>query len=458
MRSFSTADHHGLINSTATDMYYAQKLDLPGDLRGFTQPGLMWDALQEDAKVLNISPEVHLSQIKSSAEKFLREDGVYNREELLGTLHEALSDEGTFTLLLGGKSVGKSMVLRSVNEQYTKADKGPMVVQIDARRTGPDLAVGIVSAIQALDHAPGWRGVLSEFHNSGAATVFSRLAGVAVKYGGGIPGVDKVIEALFKFYVQQMTPEKAIENFVAVAAARGRFPCLFVDEANLAFAVGNKEDNKRILELLVMLTKQSKQLNVLFASSEHAYPFRLQQDLGFNLSNLTRTVFAGEVHPVSMRELLVKHWGMGEGLAGHCLAAYGGHVLLTSNAISELSLRKEQFAAENMVPVGLYGCIMQCFMAEAGYPGMKDLMRKIAVHGWVSIDDHLDPRAEILSKNNVAGVVDNASLVVGLPRSVWGDGANYGLIPASQQVRLMIAKVLSREDKKHGRTLLKSVI
>ena len=371
--------------------------------------------------------------------------GVFNREELLGTLHKALSGEGTFTLLLGGKNVGKSRVLQAVAEQYNEADKGPMVVAVNARLTGPDLGAGIVKAIQALEHAPRWRGILRDFHESGAAT----LGGGLAEFFASIPFVGMVIRALKGAQKKkEMTTEEAIASFVAVAEKRGRFPCLFVDEANIVFAVEKQEDKKeakRILAMFTALTKQQRQLNVLLASSEHAYPFHLRQGLDFNLFNIGETVFAGEVPPVSMRKLLVNHWGMGEGLAGHCLATYGGHVWQTSMAISELSLRKEQFAAEHMVPIGLYGGIVQCLEAEAEHPGITDLMREVAVHGWVPIGQATDPRAEILSANNVAGVVDERSVVVGLPRTVWEHGHDYGLIPASQHARLMIGKVLSRE-------------
>ncbi len=52
----------------------------------------------------------------------------------------------------------------------------------------------------------------------------------------------------------------------------------------------------------------------------------------------------------------------------------------------------------------------------------------------------------MMLKKDVAGFVVKGFLVVGLSRSVWGCGAKYGLIPASQQVRLMIGEMLSRED------------
>ena len=94
----------------------------------------------------------------------------------------------------------------------------------------------------------------------------------------------------------------------------------------------------------------------------------------------------------------------------------------------------------------MYSGIVECLTAEAEHPGMIDLLRKIAVSGFAPIKKIDDPRADMIVKKNVAGFVVNGSLVVGLPLSVWVCGADYGLIPASQQVRLMIGKVLSRED------------
>ena len=93
----------------------------------------------------------------------------------------------------------------------------------------------------------------------------------------------------------------------------------------------------------------------------------------------------------------------------------------------------------------MHSGIVECLKAEAEHPGMTDLLRKMAVSGFAPIKEIDDPRADMMVKKNVAGFVVKGSLVVGLPRSVWGCGADYGLIPASQQVRLMIGKVLSRK-------------
>jgi hypothetical protein len=147
-----------------------------------------------------------------------------------------------------------------------------------------------------------------------------------------------------------------------------------------------------------------------------------------------------------MRELLTKHWGLGERLAGCCLAAYGGHVYQASMAISDLSLRKEHFKAEHAIPAMLYSEIEECFDAENQHPDTIELLRQVAIYRWAPLEDANDPRAKLLSLKNVGGVVDSRSLVVGLPDKVWEGGANYGLVAASQQVRLMIGKVLQPRE------------
>ena len=120
-------------------------------------------------------------------------------------------------------------------------------------------------------------------------------------------------------------------------------------------------------------------------------------------------------------------------------------MVLTVTALSELSLQKHDFAAEDVGPPTVYSGIVECLEAEAEHPGMIDLLRDVAVYGFAPIEEIDDPRADMMVKKDVAGFVKKGSLVVGLPRSVWGCGGKFGLIPASQQVRLMIGKILSRE-------------
>ena len=169
--------------------------------------------------------------------------------------------------------------------------------------------------------------------------------------------------------------------------------------------------------------------------------------MGFTLDNIGNVVVAGEVPPNSMRKLLKERWGMGPRLTSLCLAAYGGHIHYTAMAISKLSLRKEDFSANMVYPIDVKDGIDACIAAEGKHPGMLTLLHNLAVFGFAEIENSDNPRAQMLVKLNVAGYVNNGSFVVGLPASVWQKGATSGLVPASQEVRLMIGAALLYKAK-----------
>ena len=124
---------------------------------------------------------------------------------------------------------------------------------------------------------------------------------------------------------------KSLDAFVKAAQNENEYPILIIDEANLAFSpkdANGQYKNKPVLDHLVNLTKQQGDMMTLFTSSEHGYPFRLDR-MGFNLADLRNVIYAGEVPPKEMRELLVSRLGMGDRLADGCLSAFGGHIYTT---------------------------------------------------------------------------------------------------------------------------------
>ena len=76
---------------------------------------------------------------------------------------------------------------------------------------------------------------------------------------------------------------------------------------------------------------------------------------------------------------------------------------------------------------------------------MKMTLCQIAESGFSPLIDQEDPIAEVISKNNVGGVVKERSTAIGLPLDAWGK-YKIGLIPSKQSTRLAIAEVL--EDSK----------
>ena len=178
---------------------------------------------------------------------------------------------------------------------------------------------------------------------------------------------------------------------------------------------------------------------MILVSSEHIFPFRLSEPkLDFNLTNFTEFIYAGEVPPNEMYKLLTTEWGVGDHLALALMDHYGGHIWDTYLALIRLNSKRENFIALN--PQLSQG-VVRCLKWSGNKEQMKLALRQIAESGFFPLDDQQDPLAEVISKNNVGGVVQLRSTAIGLPKDAWGKH-DIGLIPSNQSTRLAIAKVL----------------
>jgi len=86
----------------------------------------------------------------------------------------------------------------------------------------------------------------------------------------------------------------------------------------------------------------------------------------------------------------------------------------------------------------------RCGSGVAKVEGLEDVLRELAERGFASVSDREDPRAEIVSKNNVGGVVPRGASAPGLPPAAWATGSDFVLAASSQSMRLPLARTLSR--------------
>ena len=205
-----------------------------------------------------------------------------------------------------------------------------------------------------------------------------------------------------------------------------------------------QKQTKAVLELFTKLTKQDKKMNVLLASSEHAEPHRLRQ-LGFNTSNFTEKILAGEIPPKHILDLLIR-LGVGNNLAKWLVGVYGGHLWTVYQAVSALETYKQTFKPMQVLP-NISGSVVRGLKDEQqnvdGMKGTRVILQQLAENGFAPLEDDIDPRAERLSLDNIAGAVSTTSVTVGIAPQLWGN-ARSGLIPATQFTRLLIADTLTR--------------
>jgi hypothetical protein len=142
-----------------------------------------------------------------------------------------------------------------------------------------------------------------------------------------------------------------------------------------------------------------------------------------------------------MLKLLVTEWKLTNKLALGLVNLYGGHlydIYLALIRLRKLKTRFFPFDADRSANIAL------CFEEKIEEKLLVDTLKLLAETGFVPLRKRNDPVAELLSKNNVAGVVKKSSLNVGLSESVWddGDGVEFGLVPSRQSMRLLIAEYL----------------
>ena len=140
----------GLVNSRSCGEFYTQELR-PEDVQVLLASGKseksLWAMAQLDAEEKGVSPDDYLASVHKKLLHFKkkREDGsreVWDREQLLEALRSALATTGQFAMLLGGKSCGKSTVLRNV-AGVTNRDKngGTGEIRMETGQVGRVLCV-----------------------------------------------------------------------------------------------------------------------------------------------------------------------------------------------------------------------------------------------------------------------------------------------------------------------------
>jgi hypothetical protein len=473
----ATSFPRGLTSASATDRYYTSALDLAQPLlllRGSAdflaaaradaqeRAGLRGSARlpRAAAAAADERARAHARSAAARCRDFVLSGAVHGRAELKGALEALCRGEGVLGLLLGGKSVGKSLLLSELARRTDLAgagDRRRAVLYIDARRCGMDLCSGLAGALEEEAGEQQRSGALAGPRRTqderkgppepltSPAPLSSSLKG-ALKgefWGAGVESEATLgtaaLGGISSLATSAMQRNKAaLERTLALVQAKGMYLCLVVDEANLALALpplaGSQgqqaalQDTRLLLELLVALTKQSSAANVLLVSSEHAFPYHLHAS-SFNVSNLTHTIIAGEVPPAEMRALLRGVWGLGPRLSDVFLAYYGGHVHMAARALAALAEEGGEFNCSSVAPVLAPHQIDACL--EANEAAVAPLMRQLAQRGFASVEGaEAQAAAQLLARASVAGLVDTNARVLGQPPHVRR-GAKYGLVPSS---------------------------
>jgi hypothetical protein len=425
--------------------YYRTEIDLDKVSNILSTPNLFWDAFQYD-----LSQQKGVSKLETiveNAEAFVSKGVLVDREEAISALEAIISKKsrGSLVLYLGGKSTGKTRTL-----VHIKQTSSMEVVYVNGRE------FGTMTELLAKDLPKDTKQRVGQFLSSNPviSKFIGRSADIVAKIatGGTSPPVEELAQSTLDAIFQAASPIALLEAYLRVCGERNTVPTLVIDELSRFMKDAEKGTDLQkaefynLLELFVSITKENNQCKIILASSEHAFPFRLNAVAGINFSqNVTDRIFAGEVPPKDMFEMLTKKWGMGPSLASVFIACYGGHIWNCALAVDKLLSQKEKFRANSMLGSTLFSNVTECI--DSKLEGMNELLREVAQVGFAPITKNSDPRAQVGSQYNVLGVVDPYALVIGVPEPTYkAEGVEAGVVPASQSMRLIIAQKLSKSE------------
>ncbi len=207
-------------------------------------------------------------------------------------------------------------------------------------------------------------------------------------------------------------------------------------ESNLAIPGSRQRPAQEALALLTAVSKEQHQTSVILLSSEHTYPYRLEE-AGFNLFDLSRSILANEVPREAMITLLIQNWGMLPSFAEEFYRIYGGHIILCSRALERLVVLQQYFDPYAILDApGLPGLI--------GTRSARVHLENLAQKGYSLVKDWIgDASARIIVQRNLGGIITKHTITPGLLVDMWtGTTCKYALVPSCAHIRLMIQQEL----------------
>ena len=266
-----TQDFKGLLNGIVNiteEKYYSSKLDFT-DAANIMDSDMIYKAAAKDyedfqkkAENKNKDLQNYLYNIENKIDTFVKGNEVWDREDLKSSLDIIYEKKGSFAFLLGGKSTGKSLVLKDFGTRQTN------VILVDMRVKGKK--VPILKAI--LDNLQKTETVtrINFVKNSTEAIVDSTIAFLRPFFKESSEAVGKVKECIAKL-VEKTFEQKDLTEAEKLIWFVEKFVFLFgpmtivIDEANLAFDTEKKVNKemseeylKQILAAFTALTKQEK--------------------------------------------------------------------------------------------------------------------------------------------------------------------------------------------------------
>jgi hypothetical protein len=175
----------GLLNG-ATGTCYGRLDSFKEEFDWLSNDGVFWQAAKNDSVAQKIRVDDYLTKVKAAIRSFRTDGKVFDHEELRNELLECAQIRD-IRLLVGGKSVGKSTILKQMVEELNNRED-VLVLYVSGREYPGEFSKGVVAALKRLDEKfkladRDWQSIFSQ-------VCMSEVAGASVK---ATPGTEAKI-------------------------------------------------------------------------------------------------------------------------------------------------------------------------------------------------------------------------------------------------------------------------
>ena len=244
--------------------FYTRKMNLPEASKMVMDYNYIYASALRDAGGDVIKLDTNLKKIEKSAVAFMKLGQMWDRAELKSHLESIASSKGKFVCLLAGKSTGKSLILRNLEQDHMEK-----VFVVNLRLHGPDILEGLRNVLQER------KSYFSKSVEKMKSVVFPAVGAAMPSVGAAMPlgiggVVSKVIEELLKDDDPATKTLSVLVN--GLIKGLGNNVTLIIDEANIAFNIKETtkeekvESTKAALELFTFLTKEAQKVIRLFST------------------------------------------------------------------------------------------------------------------------------------------------------------------------------------------------
>ena len=407
-----------------------------GEGKGF------WAAVQNAASRSKTDDQTHMESIVALAYSHMNSSKIVDRSDAIQALVRSMETTGLFTLVLGGKNLGKTF-LKKIALQ--RCGSTVMVLSEDMRsHPGENLLEVLLqvanSTVENMTTEEEFKPFIPE-----VSAILAAAFAVSGDLGQAAAPIATYVRDVVSLAADKRKRVRfALDEFLRIVGRTSKKPAIVVDEANLALPgltngqdAGERREAKSALAAMTQWTKQDKLSSVVLISSEFGYPFRLQA-AGLDLRDIGNIILIGEVPESDMIKMLQDDWGMDADLAEMFYNYFGGDIYTTKQALESLTRKKDTFDPFAVVRCpGLPSCVENA--------AARAHLENIAKQGFSLVKNvETDEGAKMIAEKNVGGVIDKDAITFGLPPIFTGTDKEWAVIPSSYHMKLLIARKLQQ--------------